>query len=56
MNNNEKAAWLDEIRVFIQSAVEAEQPEPTPFKLETELRIEFVLAKISEAVSAAGTP
>lgn len=56
MDDKGKADWLDQIRVLIESAVESEQAEPAPFKLETELRVEFVLAKISEAVGGANTP
>lgn len=56
VKSTQRDELLSQLRVLVESAVESEQLEPAPFKLETELRIEFALAKISEALPAADTP
>jgi hypothetical protein len=51
MSEQDKEAALAALQTFIESAVESEQPEPAPFKLETELRIDFVMTKIRELLA-----
>jgi hypothetical protein len=53
MNKEQQEEWLANMQTFIETAVESEQSEPAPFKLETELRIDFVMTKLREFVSAA---
>ncbi len=55
MNKEQQEEWLSNMQTFIETAVESEQSEPAPFKLETELRIEFVMTKLREFVSAASS-
>jgi hypothetical protein len=55
MNKEQQDEWLSNMQTFIETAVESEQSEPTPFKLETELRIDFVMTKLKEFVAAASS-
>lgn len=55
MNKEQQEEWLSSMQTFIETAVESEQSEPTPFKLETELRIDFVMTKLREFVAAASS-
>lgn len=50
MTQQEKESWLATMQMLIESAVESEQEEPQPFKVETERRIDFIMAKLSEVV------
>ena len=43
-----KEEILQYLQTLIESAVESEQDEPRPFKLETELRIDFLVVKLRE--------
>ena len=52
MNKEQQEEWLANMQTFIETAVESEQSEPAPFKLETELRIDFVMTKLKEFVAA----
>jgi hypothetical protein len=54
MNQQEKESWLATMQILIESAVESEQSEPQPFKIETEHRIDLVMAKLSEVVGLIG--
>lgn len=55
MNKEQQEEWLTNMQTFIETAVESEQSEPAPFKLETELRIDFVMTKLREFVAAASS-
>jgi hypothetical protein len=55
MNKEQQNEWLSSMQTFIETAVESEQSEPAPFKLETELRIDFVMTKLKEFVAAASS-
>jgi len=55
VNKEQQEEWLSSMQTFIETAVESEQSEPTPFKLETELRIDFVMIKLREFVAAASS-
>lgn len=48
MNQDEKLEALNTLQMFIESAVESEQDEPTDFKLETQRRIDLVLINLKE--------
>ena len=48
MTDEEKAAALSDLQLFIESAVESEQDEPADFKLETQHRIDLVLVNLKE--------
>jgi len=48
MNQEEKLEALNTLQMFIESAVESEQDEPTDFKLETQRRIDLVLINLKE--------
>ena len=48
MSQDEKLEALNTLQVFIESAVESEQDEPTDFKLETQKRIDLVLINLKE--------
>ena len=52
MNKEQQEEWLSNMQIFIETAVESEQSEPAPFKLETELRIDFVMTLLKEFVAA----
>lgn len=55
MSKEQQEEWLSNMQTFIETAVESEQSEPAPFKLETELRIDFVMTKLREFVAAASS-
>lgn len=55
MNQKQQEEWLSSMQTFIETAVESEQSDPAPFKLETELRIDFVMTKLKEFVAAASS-
>jgi hypothetical protein len=48
MTEAEKEDCLEDMLLFIQSAVESEQDEPQPFKIETGHRIHLVYTNIRE--------
>ncbi len=48
MTPQERVDCFDDLQLFIESAVESEQIEPAPFKLETEKRIDLVLINLRE--------
>ena len=48
MTAQEKLDAYEELQIYIVSAVESEQDEPTEFKLETEMRIDLLLLNIRE--------
>jgi hypothetical protein len=48
MTQEEKLEAINTLQVFIESAVESEQDEPTDFKLETQRRIDLVLINLKE--------
>jgi hypothetical protein len=55
MKKEQQDEWLANMQTFIEAAVESEQSEPAPFKLETELRIDFVMTKLKEFVAASSS-
>jgi len=55
MRKEQQEEWLSNMQIFIETAVESEQSEPAPFKLETELRIDFVMTKLREFVAASSS-
>jgi hypothetical protein len=55
MKKEQQDEWLANMQIFIEAAVESEQSEPAPFKLETELRIDFVMTKLKEFVAASSS-
>lgn len=48
LTESECQDWLEKMQIFIESAVESEQDEPKPFKLETEKRIDLILVNLKE--------
>ena len=48
MTHQERVDCFEDLQLFIESAVESEQVEPAPFKLETEKRIDLVLVNLKE--------
>jgi hypothetical protein len=48
MTQEEKLEAINNLQVFIESAVESEQDEPADFKLETQKRIDLVLINLKE--------
>jgi hypothetical protein len=48
MTHQEKVECLENMRTFIESAVESEQDSPADFKHETELRINFACTCIRD--------
>lgn len=48
MTAEEKQEAFETLQIYIESAVEGEQDEPAPFKLETEKRIDLVLVNLKE--------
>jgi hypothetical protein len=55
MKKEQQDEWLANMQIFIEAAVESEQSEPATFKLETELRIDFVMTKLKEFVAASSS-
>lgn len=48
MTLEERQECFEDLQTFIESAVESEQDEPAPFKLETEKRIDLILINLRE--------
>jgi hypothetical protein len=48
MTDQEKLEAINTLQLYIESAVESEQAEPSDFKLETQQRIELVLVNLKE--------
>ena len=51
MTKEEKLEALNTIQLFIESAVESEQQEPSDFSVETQKRIDLVLVNLKEIFS-----
>ena len=56
MTEQERMDCFETMQLFIESAVEGEQVEPAPFKLETEKRIDLILVNLREMLSLEGNP
>lgn len=48
MTHQEKIDAINTLQIYIESAVESEQDEPTEFKLETQHRIDLILVNLKE--------
>jgi len=48
MTQEEKQEALTTLQLYIESAVESEQTEPTEFKIETQHRIDLILVNLKE--------
>lgn len=48
MTHQEKIDAINTLQIYIESAVESEQDEPSEFKLETQHRIDLLLVNLKE--------
>jgi len=48
MTQEEKLEALNTLQLYIESAIESEQENPTEFKLETQHRVDLVLVNLRE--------
>lgn len=55
MTEQERKECLETLQLYIESAVESEQDEPAPFKLETEKRIDLILVNLKEMLGLQGS-
>ena len=48
MTQEEKLTAINILQLYIESAIESEQEEPTDFKIETQQRIDLILVNLKE--------
>ena len=48
MTQEEKLTAINILQLYIESAIESEQEEPTDFKIETQQRINLILVNLKE--------